>query len=958
MRLGRRQIGLGLGLAGLGLIAAASWGVGEVRALAALDQARRDVAGGRMGSARVALLRLAGRRPGWDEVHYQLGLCHRAEGRPDDAIAAWRRVGPRSPFAGRAALFAARLALDLGRMEEAEELLLAAIGTDGPDRKDARWDLVRLLRLEGRFDEARHRYEAGIAGQTDEPAMLRMLHRLDVEPFPVEGVRRFLDRAESKAPDDDRVALGQAHLATRLGRFEEADRRLQICEARRPDDPAVWRARLEWSLAADRPESARAALSHIPAGPDATTNPDALRAWFAASRHDREAERTALLAQLESDPGALEALDRIAAIALESNRPDEAATARARKAALEDDRAAYARLLAEKDTKAHAIELARLASRIGLRFDAARWAALGGATLPPPPTPPPGRTLADLLPDLAAPAMRSSVPDGLLIPRFVDEAESRGLRFIHENGGGERGRLIPPVTASGGVALIDFDGDGWLDVFAVQSGTFPPDAATPHGGDRLFRNRRDGTFEDVTARSGIAGFPRGYGHGVAVGDIDNDGHPDLFITRWKSYSLYRNKGDGTFEDVTARAGLGGDRDWPTSAAFADLDGDGDLDLYVCHYLLWDASKPRPCIDPANPAIYHCNPRDFPALADHVFRNDGSRFVDATAEAGIIDRDGRGLGVVAADLDDDGKVDLFVANDTTANYLFLNRGGFRFEESALSSGVAANAAGSFQAGMGVACGDLDGDGRVDLAVTNFYNESTTFFRNFGGGSFADHTAGVGLAVPSRYLLGFGAAFLDANNDGRLDLLTVNGHVHDGRPQFPWTMPAQLLIGTARGRLLDVTDRAGPPFAVLRLGRGLAVGDIDNDGRVDAVVLSQGAPLALFRNRTEAPGHSLTVGLEGSKSNRDGVGAKVIVRAGGRDRVAHRFGGGSYQSSGDPRLHFGLGSSDRVESVEVRWPSGRTDRFVDLGADAGYLLREGASNPVALPGFEPPVSRTSR
>ena len=260
--------------------------------------------------------------------------------------------------------------------------------------------------------------------------------------------------------------------------------------------------------------------------------------------------------------------------------------------------------------------------------------------------------------------------------------------------------------------------------------------------------------------------------------------------------------------MTDRAGLGGDRDWPTSAAFADLDGDGDLDLYVCHYMKWDERETRTCADPNDPTVYRCLPLDFEALPDHLFRNDGGRFVDVTAEAGIVDRDGRGLGVVAADLDEDGRVDLFVANDMTANLFFRNLGGMRFEESGLAAGLAGNATGAYQAGMGVACGDLDGDGRLDLAVTNFYNESTTFFRNFGQGFFGDQTAAIGLAGPSRYVLGFGIAFLDADNDGWLDLITANGHVHDGRPQFPWKMPVQLFLNDGRGRVMDVTRQSGP------------------------------------------------------------------------------------------------------------------------------------------------------
>ncbi len=542
-----------------------------------------------------------------------------------------------------------------------------------------------------------------------------------------------------------------------------------------------------------------------------------------------------------------------------------------------------------------------------------------------------------------------AVASRLVLPRFIDDASAAGLVFVHENGSA-RGQLVPPVTASGGVGLIDFDGDGWLDVYLVQGGRFPPDRKASPIGDRLFRNRGNGTFEDATGATGIGAMTGGYGHGVAVGDYDNDGHPDLFVTRWRSYALYRNRGDGTFEDVTARAGLAGDRDWPTSAAFADLDNDGDLDLYVCHYMKWDEYDARACADPNDPTIYRCLPLDFEALPDHLFRNDGGRFVDVTAEAGIVDRDGRGLGVLAADLDEDGRIDLFVANDMTANYGFRNTGGLHFEEMGQAAGVAANASGSYQAGMGVACGDLDGDGHLDLAVTNFYNESTSFFRNFGQGFFGDQSAAVGIAGPSRYLLGFGIAFFDANNDGWLDLITANGHVHDGRPQFPWMMPVQLFLNDGRGKLLDFTRQAGPPFQVQHMGRGLAVGDIDNDGRPDAVVVSQNEPVVLFHNQTQG-GHFLTLRLEGSPSNRDAVGTIVSVHCNGRVRIAPCLGGGSYQSGGDPRLHFGLGAARRVDRVEVRWPSGRVDRYTNLAGDTGHLLREGNPVPRALAGWRP-------
>jgi hypothetical protein len=502
---------------------------------------------------------------------------------------------------------------------------------------------------------------------------------------------------------------------------------------------------------------------------------------------------------------------------------------------------------------------------------------------------------------------------------------------------------------SGGVGLLDYDGDGWLDVYCVQGGPLIPSISRPSPGDRLFRNQGDGTFADASEASGVSAMTRGYGHGVAVGDYDGDGHPDLFITRFGSYALYHNRGDGTFEDRTDSAGLGGERGWPTSAAFADVDGDGDLDLYVCHYLRWDRANPTRCHDPESKRPTYCEPKAFAAEPDRLFRNEGGRFVDVTAESGIVDVDGRGLGVVAADLDGDGRIDLFVANDTTANFAFFNQGGGRFVELGLDAGLAANADSGLLAGMGVACGDLDGDGRPDLAVTNFYNESTTLYQNLGGRFFTDRSRAVGLAAPSKYLLGFGVAFLDVDNDGFLDLATANGHVNDFRPLFPYPMPAQLFKGNSKGRLADVTALSGAPWNTPRVGRGLAVGDLDNDGRLDLLIVSLGEPLALFHNETNG-GHFLTLELEGTASGSDAVGARVVVTSGGARQTAWRLGGGSYLSASDPRIHFGLGSHETAERVEVHWPSGRVDSIEDVAADTGYLVREGMSKPRPLEGFE--------
>jgi hypothetical protein len=528
-----------------------------------------------------------------------------------------------------------------------------------------------------------------------------------------------------------------------------------------------------------------------------------------------------------------------------------------------------------------------------------------------------------------------------------------GLRFTFDSGPTVRHLL--PETISGGAGLLYYDGDGWLDVYCVQGGALfdrpAPGEGRPTGpGDRLYRNRGDGTFEDATGRSRIAAIAwgQGYGMGVAVGDYDNDGDPDLFVTRVDAYALYRNRGDGTFEDATIAAGLAGRRDNPTSAALADLDGDGDLDLYVCHYMIWDPVHPPTCRNERGEYFY-CDPSKVEPAPDHAFRNDGGRFVDVTGESGLAEVGGRGLGVVAADLDDDRRIDLYVANDGTANDLFRNKGGFRFGEVALEAGVAGSASGGYQAGMGVACGDLDGDGRPDLLVTNFYGEGTTYYQNLGQGLFADRSGTSGLGLATRYLLGFGIALADVANAGRPDVLITNGHVNDNRPYFPYAMPSRLYANRPDGRLVDISKGAGECWEVPRVGRGLAVGDLDNDGRPDALILAQNEPLAYFHNRSERVGRFVTFRLEGTRSNRDGVGARVVVTAGGRRQVAQRVGGGSYQSASEPRLHFGLGDCDRVESVEVRWPSGRVDRYEDLPAGTGYLLREGDPKARPLAGF---------
>lgn len=925
---------------------------------AALQEFSRSLDEGRPASAREHLAMLEARWPSDSEVLFAAGRYASSVGKSTAAIESFAQIPASSPRAEEAALLSAQIMMrDLARFADAETILTRLSEGTGANAVEARRRLAELWQWQIRSRDIRQVLREGFAVLPDPPITLRDLWLIESEPIPTKGVSAKLDAASKKAPGDDRVWLGRANLAIETGDLSEARRLLVACLEKRPNDTAVWQSWLRLAMDSHRLNDAWLALEHLPSDHFDQVEILGLRAWLASETDDRETERLALEQRIALAPGDQQSLGRLAELAAMTGDAARSEQLRRKKAEADQSRLRYRARILRPNPEESAKELASLAKFLGRHFDASAWNRIA---LHKPPSPPNAAakhvnriTLAHSLDDLHSKGQIRG--DTITATRskagsadFIDDAESAGLKYVYDNGQSPRRQL--PETSGGGVGVIDFDGDGRLDVYAVQGGPFPPVEGSSLEGDRLFRNRGDGTFEDVTESSGIAAMPRGYGHGVAVGDYDNDGHADLFVTRWRSYALYRNRGDGTFEDVTARVGLSGDRDWPTSAAFADLDNDGDLDLYVCHYLVWNAEAPRICAPMAGSLVpTYCHPHEFQALPDRLFRNDGGTFTDITEEAGIVDTDGRGLGVVAADLDGDHLLDLVVANDTSANFFFHNKGGMRFEEVGLASGIACNASGGFQAGMGVACGDLDGDGRPDIVVTNFFGESSTLFQNLGGGLFVDGTANVGLAARSRSLLGFGVAFLDYNNDGHLDLATANGHVNDFRPHVPYAMPALLMAGSGGNRLIDVSADAGPPWQIPRVGRGLALGDLDNDGRPDLLIVGQDSPLAYFHNRTKGGGHFLTLALEGNPSNRDGVGALVTVTAAGRRQVAQRFGGGSYLSASDPRLHFGVGAADRIERVEVRWPSGRVTEYHDLPANGAYRLLENEAAARPLAGF---------
>ena len=537
---------------------------------------------------------------------------------------------------------------------------------------------------------------------------------------------------------------------------------------------------------------------------------------------------------------------------------------------------------------------------------------------------------------------------------FVDAAAASGLDFIHFNG--MSGEFYQPEIMGPGAALFDYDNDGDLDVYIVQGtmlGTGTPLVAPPDGPltDRLYRNdldvdadgRRTVRFTDVTDASGIDAL--GYGQGVASGDYDNDGWVDLFVTHFGPDQMWRNQGDGTFVDVTDQTGTT-DPAWSVSASFVDFDRDGWLDLFVANYLSFTLDTHVPCRHPAGRTGSYCDPINYRGEPDRLYRNQGDgTFADVTIAAGVAGAYGPGLGIATADVDDNGWVDMFVANDQQENQLWMNQGDGTFEDMALMTGVALGAGGEAKADMGVDFGDYDNDGDEDLFATELTGQGSTLYANDGTGLFEDRAAKTGIRFPSLPYTGFGAAWFDADNDGWLDVLAVNGPVLLGREPsaddpLPLDQPNQLFRNLGDGQFEDVTDRAGAVFELSEVSRGAAFGDIDNDGDTDVLVANASGPVRLLMNQVGTGNHWLGLRLVGADPPRDMVGARVaITRSSGPTLWRRARADGSYASSNDPRVLVGLGPSTEAPTVRVTWPSGLTEVWRDLSVDRYATLTEG-------------------
>ena len=522
---------------------------------------------------------------------------------------------------------------------------------------------------------------------------------------------------------------------------------------------------------------------------------------------------------------------------------------------------------------------------------------------------------------------------------------SSGISWKHVNGRSPNYYL--PETTGAGCAFFDFDNDGWMDIYLVNSGRC--DFYDPHPPLRnaLYKNNRDGTFSDVTETAGLQGG--GYGMGAAVGDYDGDGLPDLFLTQYGSSILYHNEGNGKFVDLTEKAGLK-ISGWSSSAVWFDYDNDGHLDLFVCQFVDFSKEKNLFCGNAQTGERYYCIPRAYNPAPSRLFHNNGNgTFTDVSKESGIAEHLGKAWGVVATDIDNDGRMDLFVANDTMPNFLFANRGNGKFEEIAVDAGVAYDEGGRARSGMGVDSADYDQDGWMDLFVANIDHEKYSLYHNGGDGSFRDVSASNGIASATWLMSGWGLKFFDFDNDGNLDLLLANGNPDDTiQEHFKdvyYEEPLLLFRNTGGGvehAFENVSAIAGPVFQQPFAARGMAIGDFDNDGAVDVLVAVNNAAPVLLRNVAAAGNHWVGIHLVGKTANRDAIGARVTYQAGDLKRHIFKGGGGSYLSSNDPRLVLGIGPRTRLDWVEVKWPqpSRLVERFSDLVLDRYVTLEEGS------------------
>lgn len=534
---------------------------------------------------------------------------------------------------------------------------------------------------------------------------------------------------------------------------------------------------------------------------------------------------------------------------------------------------------------------------------------------------------------------QNSAPKGPV--EFRDITTAAGIRFVHNNGA--HGKKYLPETLGPGVAFIDYDNDGWPDIFLVN-GTDWPDRAQKHTTPKLYHNNHDGTFTDVTHKAGLN--VEMFGLGAAVGDYDNDGFDDIFVTAYGQNHLFHNNGNGTFTDVTQKAGFGGVKEFSTSAAWVDYDRDGRLDLVVANYVTWSPEHDLYCTLDGKSKSY-CTPESYKGASIRLWHNNGDgTFSDATRKAGLYEPTSKTLGIAILDFDNDGWPDILLSNDTEPNKLYRNNGNGTFTEKGIVAGVAFSEDGVARAGMGVDAADYDRSGNTSLMITNFSNQMISLYHNEGRGLFVDEAPRSEVGRASLLTLGFGCFFFDYDLDGWQDILVVNGHIDPNiqkvQANVKYAEPPHLFRNEGKGKFVEATKSAGASFATARVGRSVAYADVSNDGRLDVLFSTNGGPVYLFKNvATGAANHSLRIKLVGTKSNRDGIGSVVRITTPDGAQTQMLRSGSSYLSASELVLTFGVGQQTKADTVEIRWPSGQVDKLANITAGQTVTVTEGKS-----------------
>ena len=933
-----------------------------------LGPARRLLAQGRLAEAEALVRRALKRKPHSPDALLILGESIQRQGRVEEAIEIYSRIPETAPrqFA-KARLVTASILMHFGRLADAEQNIAAA-NPDFAEQSVIDGLQVTLLTLCGRRWESLPYVQRTLTTVGDLRTKLIYLANPDEMPAPPEDIfaRMFQVR-------DPLGTLGCARVAASLGRREQALELTRDCLSRRPDlleahvllgtillDAAEMSQFAEWRRALPQNADLHPGIWFLDGRVAQETGdyPGAIRCyWEVLRRQPNHVRATYQLSQLLGGAG----------------RADDASVFLERSKLLTRLIEASVRIYDNSGSLSEIAICAHMTKELGRWHESREWC---GYLLNIDPNQEAGRELLreieagwrDDLPwlfpeqDLAArfdystfplPRAASGSPD-LRQPferrqpaagpvAFTDDAQRLGLKFVYFNGDdpSTEGRRMFEYTG-GGVAVLDFDLDGWSDLYFTQGTDWPPDRSNRRHLDKLFRNDQGRAFVDITAVAGIV--DPGFGQGATIGDYDNDGFPDVYVANIDGNRLFRNNGDGTFADATPESGLARHRHWTTSCLLADINGDSLPDVYDVTFLDDPDVFSRICRG-SDGSARSCAPAGFRAAPDHVYLNVGDgTFRDVTERLGFDVPEGDGLGIVAADLDNSGEISLFVGNDGRPNFHFTpptaEDGTARWQERGTVSGLAYNDSGSPQASMGIAAGDANNDGLVDLFVTNFYNEADSLYLNLGSGIFADRSRSAGLREPNWSFLGFGAQFLDADLDGWEDLVVTNGHVDDfTHRQIPFKMRPQFYRNRDTRFTELLAKDLGPFFDQPRLGRGLAKLDWNRDGLTDVAISHIGDPAALLTNRTTRHGRCLGLRLVGTTRARDAIGTRVSLRTGGLHLERQLTAGDGYQASNERRLEFGLGDNADDVELQIRWPGGAVDKFTAVRSGEEYLAVEG-------------------